>query len=657
MKRNKDKRSSNERTAGFSSISWFVFLLDKLSFAIYQAISNGFFGKIFTSYSQKQNAFEQGFIKNYSQGGTKQKSYFRKVKEYFSRSFEESRFIQRMEKRAYGFLSVPLKSWGSFLFFFGVYTVLVYLVRWMVPGLAQSEFSFVMTGIACCILAIPLLLTRDNIATAIVKGRIPRSIFIDGLGFREETFDIPAKNNRSRSNISFFLGMLFGILTLFVNPIHILVTVVFLIGVLLIFSNPEIGVIFALFLAPFMSIFSSPAVVLGMLVLLTSFSYAVKLIRGKRILKIELVDLAVVLFFLTLYFSGAISAGGKQGYWEVVLSCVLMLGYFLVVNLMRTEKWIRRCILTLVSSGTIVAIIGIAQYMLGLVTEGAWLDLTHFSNIKGRVVSVFENPNILASYLLLILPFSLFLLTRAKQKKTKFVSLFSIASILLCIILTWSRGAWLASLACVLLFALIYSRKTLRNLFFLGFAIPFLSFLLPQSIVGRFTSIGNFSDSSTAYRVYTWKGNLQAIKDYFWSGIGYGNSAYRAIYPQYAYAGIEAAQHSHSLYLQILLGMGVGGLLIFLTVIVLHAQMSLEYIKTAKDQGSRLTVAAVMGALLAALVMGVFDFVWYNYRVFFLFWGVLAIGCACVRIGKDEQRRHEWNAYMESDQASLDLNL
>ena len=652
------KQSKNELgKPQFSTVSLIIFWLDKLSSAIYDALCNGIFGKFFTSYSRQQNDFEHGFLKNHFQSGTKLKFYFRKIKEYLSKSFEESRLIYHLGTKSRSLLSLPLKSCGSFLFSFGVYTILVYLLKWFVPDLMAADIQFAMIGILCCIFSIPLMLSHDNIAASIVKGRITRSIFIDGLGFREETFRITTEKGKAKVNIMMLLGMISGIITLFLNPIYILVSILIVIGIALVLSTPEIGVMFALFFAPFFSIFSSPAILLGMLILLTSISYAIKLIRGKRILKIELFDFTVLLFLLVLYFSGAITAGGRQGYHEALLSCVLMFGYFLVVNLMRTEHWLRRCILALVSSGTVVAIIGILQYVLGLMTAGAWLDLNYFSNIKGRVVSVFENPNVLASYLLLILSFSLFLLMQAQCRKTKFICFFSTISILLCIILTWSRGAWLAALACLVLFALIYSRKTLRNLFLLGFAVPFLPFLLPKSITGRFMSIGNLADSSISYRVYTWKGSLRAIGDYFWSGIGYGTSAYQEIYPQYAYAGIEAAQHSHSLYLQILLGLGFGGLLIFLMVVFLFMQMSFEYIKNAKDTSSQLITVSVICSVVATLVMGIFDFVWYNYRVFFLFWIVLALGCACIRIGLDKQRRHAWNSESESDHASLDLTL
>ena len=140
-------------------------------------------------------------------------------------------------------------------------------------------------------------------------------------------------------------------------------------------------------------------------------------------------------------------------------------------------------------------------------------------------------------------------------------------------------------------------------------------------------------------------------------GVGYGNAAYSEIYPQFAYAGMEAAEHSHSLFLQILFGMGIGGLLIFLVVLFLSAQMNLEYLKNCKNAESRLMVLAAFCALTAALVMGLFDFIWYNYRVFFLFWTVLAFACACVRVGNAEKQRHAVQEYYESNQAAMELDL
>lgn len=656
MKKHKAEFSDRSKTE-IAPFSLLVFLLDRLTDAIYHGVSNGFFGKIFTAYSKEQAMFHEGFLKNHFSSGTKLRFYFRKIREYISGSFESSFFLNKIQAFMRGLLATSLKNFGNALFAFGVYTVLIYFIRLFLPGLTPSDAGVAITGAVICLVSVPMMLSRDHIAGAVGKASITRALFVDAFGYREESFEARVKNSRTKSNVLLLFGMLLGLLTLYVHPLSIVLALTALVCVALILSSPEIGVILAIALCPFFSIFQSPAIFLGLLVLVTVISYGIKLIRGKRILKMELMDLSVLVFMLMLYFSGAITAGGVLGFHEALLSATLMFGYFLVVNLMRTEQWLQRCVLAFVSSGTVVAVLGILQYAFGMTMPDAWVDSSYFSEIQGRATSVFENPNILAFYLVMILPFSLWVLTKAQGKKAMLVNLFAVGTIVLCIVLTWSRGAWLAAILSVLLFALIYSKKTLRWLFLLCFFIPFLPFFLPESVTKRFLSIGNLSDSSTLYRVYTWKGSLRTLREYWLGGIGYGPTAYQEIYPQYAFAGIEAAEHSHNLYLQIFIGMGIGGFLIFLAVMLLWSQMNLEYLKNAKDRGKKTMVAAAICAVVALLIMGLFDFPWYNYRIFFLFWCIMAFSCACIRVANEDERRHGFTNEAAEYSATMDISI
>ena len=96
-------------------------------------------------------------------------------------------------------------------------------------------------------------------------------------------------------------------------------------------------------------------------------------------------------------------------------------------------------------------------------------------------------------------------------------------------------------------------------------------------VLRRFLSITNLFDSSISYRIYTWRGTLNMIGDHWFQGIGYGNDAFATVYPNYAYAGMESAQHSHSLFLQIIATMGVVTLVIFVIAIFLNIQKCFEY--------------------------------------------------------------------------------
>ena len=656
MKKRKEKTADAEQGNVYVRVSLIFSLLDYIRAFFGKKISGGFFGKLLTSYSREQKAFEEGFLKHHFSNENRLKPYTRKIRYHISGALEGSWFVNACKRLTEKCLRIPLKMCGTGLFSFGIYTTLVYFIRLLVPGLEQSALSFALSGIGICVVSIPMMLSKDSVAAAVGNSVILRMLFSGAFGLRDECYEVSAYNHRIGGSILVFFGLFFGALTLFVHPLIIIGVFLLLIILAVIFATPEIGVICAVFFLPFFSIFEYPSMIFSLIILTVGVSYLLKLLRGKRILKMELMDLAVVTFALTLFLSGAISSGGTEGYYEVILCFVLMTGYFLVVNLMRTVAWLNRLIYTFVSSGTIVALIGVAQYVLGVFNETSWMDGRYFSDIRGRVTSVFDNPNVLGMYLCMVFPFALYVLSRCRQKNERFLCRVSVGLILLCAVLTWSRGAWLAILITGIVYALVSSKKAVRVLFFCIFSIPFLPMILPYSVINRFTSIVNLADSSLQYRLYTWKGSFRVLKDNLWGGIGYGNTAFQEIYPQYAYAGIEAAEHSHNLFLQIMVGMGIGGLLVFLTVVFLVYQMNLEHMKRSKDVQTKAIVLAALCSFTAILIMGIFDFVWYNYRVFFLFWMVLAVACAGTRVGNAEEQRRRFITNTSEYQATMDID-
>ncbi len=663
MKKQKNDGQENkkERTVSKvfrpSSISLIFFLLDKLSDKIYNALCNGFFGKIFTSYTAEQCAFEQCAIKKKIIGAKRVTAVFHRVREYLAKSFETSFFLKKLNKVGKSFLTIPLKCFGNFFLSFGIYTTLIFFLKWIIPTMETETVGFGFCGLVSCSIGLPMMLSRNSIARSILESKISHFIFIELLGFRKEALEAPPHHRRLVSNIMVLSGMLLGLLTIFVHPLHILLAFVLVIGVALLFFTPEIGIVVAILFLPFFYFMPSPSIALGLLILATSISYVIKVVRGKRIFKLELIDVAILAFGLVLLSTSTVSAGGKNGYNEVLITFVLLFGYFLTVNLMRTKQWLKRCTLCMVFSGTITALCGILQYVTKNFHAGAWLDPVYFSDIQGRSDSLFENPNVLASYLVLVFPFALALFARSKNIKERFLYGFSVLSILLCSIFTWSRGAWIGMLIGFLIFALMHSRKTVRYLLLGVLFVPLLSFFIPETVTQRFTSIGNLSDSSSLYRLYTWKGSFRVIAEFFLGGIGYGSSAYRAVYPQFAYAGIEAAEHSHNLWLQVWIGVGFSGVILLIFAMFLFFQMNLEHAKNSMNQTNRSMIVASICAIAAALVMGCFDFIWFNYRIFFAFWFIVGLSCAHTRLGQDELRRVEYMGNTEKNTATLDITL
>ncbi len=639
---------------GLAAFSIIVYLLDKLSDKIYNALINGFFGYIFTSYSNELTAYRNGFVVSCFKSDSRSRRILRTVREYLSRSFDTSFILSKLRHLICRLAFVPLKLYGSFFLSFGSYTLLVYFVHLALPVTGKADSDYIFIGAAICLLALPMYFSSLSLAEAVRRGRITSALFVDVFGYKDESFEDKYNKKLSRPAISVLLGLCAGLSTLVMHPFILLSLMLGIVIASIIMVTPEVGVVLALFGLPFFSIFDNPTLILTALVLVTSLSYAIKIVRGKRILRLELLDIAVLFFILIILFSGAVSVGGRASYDAALMSCVLAFGYFLVVNLVRTQAWLKRCSMALVSSGAIVSLIGVLQYMLGYSVNN-WLDRSYFPDIAGRATALFDNPNYLGAYLALILPIAVFRAVSAKNASAKVLGFITCTLMTVCAVLTWSRGTWLALIISLTIFFLIFSKKTMRALYCLLLSVPFLPFVLPSNVVSRFMSIGNMTDSSTSYRVYTWLGSIELLKDNFWGGIGYGAEAFATLYPAYAYAGMESAVHSHSLYLQIMISMGIGGIICFALILLFYFQKTLEYFKSPVSHESMLFCAAALCSVIALSIMGLFDYVWYNYSVFFLFWTVMALGIAAIRIGKRELARHEMPVTASECAAAVDI--
>ncbi len=640
----KIKEKSQNALSGLASVSFFIALVDWLWELVYNALVNGLFGKIFASYSTIQAGFSKGVLGKLARGKYGLRRFLKKIRRFLAENIEAG-FFSRASKRAIKYsVSLPLSSYGNFFLFFGVYTIVVYFIKLLVPGVQNAGTDYLITGIITAVVSVPMMFSRAAVSTCVKKSVIGKMIFQGAFGFSDELFSVTNTKVKGKGNLMLVLGLVVGLLTFFVHPLNIIFAVFAVIVLCIIATAPEVGVILTIILIPILSFVKYPTIALCVLIFITAFFYLLKLIRGKRVFRLEVVDAFVVLFGFIIMFSNIFSAGREEGTKSVLVTCTLLVGYFLLVNLMRTEKWIKRCIYAMVGSAAFVSVIGIGEFILGTKSsDSTWLDASLFSDIKLRVVSLFENPNVLSVFLVIIFPLALALRIISTKNNEKLLSTLICALIILCTVLTWSRGAWLGLLIGAVIFFIMYSKKTIRFFGLLLLLIPFSPMLIPSSVLNRFLSITNLADSSISYRLYTWKGTISMIGKYLWGGIGFGNEAFQNVYPHYAYAGMETAQHSHSLFLQILAGTGIVGLIVFAIVMLLSFQKCFEYIKSPENKQSRVFVSAVISALVSALVMGMFDYIWYNYRVFYIFWVILAVGCAFVRVGNSEILRKQAN--------------
>lgn len=475
---------------------------------------------------------------------------------------------------------------------------------------------------AICALCIPLLYCKktlsESLCNSLIAGgllfsfcRLPEPILTDGPKGKERTL----------------LAVGFALLCVSVRYFFPSVSVFLLIGtwvlLRLLLAVPELCTVAVLFGLPFFNLFSHSTVILLASVAVIGMGWLQKVAAGRRTVRFELPDLFVLLFGILFVASGLLGEGGKASALAGSTFAFLLSGWFFTRNLLQSSLWRNRAIGAICLSSAICSAYGVFRYFAGK-EPLAWVDLSRFSDIGGRVCATFSNPNVLSVYLLLTLPFFWVKLAETgKPRIRRFLYAIGSGTVGLCLVLTWSRGAWLGLIASSVFFLLCCSRKTAGSLFLIPLPVALAAPFLPHSLSNRFFSIGSLSESSIRYRLYTWRGVLRMLRAYP-LGIGVGDVAFTSVFPRYAVSGTERVMHTHNLFLQIATQLGLFGLLLFLLFLLVTVLCTAFVLKSAIGQ-NRVVAIGAASALIGVGIMGFFDDVWYHYGMFYLFFAVVAL--------------------------------
>jgi O-antigen ligase len=303
------------------------------------------------------------------------------------------------------------------------------------------------------------------------------------------------------------------------------------------------------------------------------------------------------------------------------LSLVIL--YLVTVSLRIEKKELNWIFASAILGGCIAAAIGSYQFYHGVAWGG---DVSRGSLVMGAEAA---DPNTFAATLLL--PFSLamgyFLAARDWTKKV--VTASAGAILVFGILVSMSRGAFLAVLAIAVVYFYRFNLRRRRMLGILAFSfLPLL--VIPHSFFTR------FQDTSGAGRVDVWQAGLMSLKTYGIWGAGFDNFA--SVYSNVAgYAGrfMGYTRDSHNTYLEIGVDLGILGLGFFFAAVTsqLRAVGS-----RAKALQACIPVMACEAACWAAMVSALFgNLIWRKF--FWLPWMLLAVS---VRLRNEEQAAVEF---------------
>lgn len=378
-----------------------------------------------------------------------------------------------------------------------------------------------------------------------------------------------------------------------------------------------------------------PTMAVLCLVLIGFFSLIVRFgLNSAQKLKYAPVNKYLVLFCFVYLIAALTSVTVSGSLYSGLIMILFVLFALAFDNSITSRRQIDFTVMLLVLVGTAVALYGLYQYFFyDPANAGSWIDSDMFSDITNRVYSTLDNPNVLAEYLLLITPFAAACFLNGKKFWKKAFYLCCLAAMIVCMVLTFSRGGYIGLiLAAAVFIVMLDARFILVGIL----ALVALYFVLPQTIIERFASIGNMSDGSTSYRVFIWLGTIAMLKDYWLSGIGPGNAAFNSVYPAYGYNTISAP-HAHNLYLQLMCDAGILGLILFLLIVFSYFRTAFTAFSSERDKPSRIYLIAAVSAVSGFLLQGMTDYSFYNNRVTLFFWVIIGLGAALTRRSKMEE--------------------
>ncbi|WP_026761062.1 O-antigen ligase family protein [Selenomonas ruminantium] len=241
---------------------------------------------------------------------------------------------------------------------------------------------------------------------------------------------------------------------------------------------------------------------------------------------------------------------------------VYVLTYFVVGQNVRSVRQVKELLLVIGMAAVFVLLYGFYQFIFGIdISAMKWVDGDAFPELRKRVFSTWENPNILAGYLdiIICLAFGLFIKAGTKQKRIVLGVLLAAGAA--CLAMTYARGACLVIAVIFAVYGMLKDWRVLAAC--VGVAVLLL--VADPVLYERLTSVFTKVDTSSEMRLAFWESTVAMIQDHPFLGIGWG--AYWMVYPEYDFylqgADIRIV-HAHNMYLNYAAEIGVPGMLAFM---------------------------------------------------------------------------------------------
>lgn len=255
-----------------------------------------------------------------------------------------------------------------------------------------------------------------------------------------------------------------------------------------------------------------------------------------------------------------------------------------------------------------------------------FLSTSQANNYLDFLPNASIHPNVLSGALLLIIPFCIsFVLWIPTTKSLLYRMLFAclLTGFLILLVLTQSRGAYLAFGCSIWTMVFIYYRRYRYLNIVVTAALLYLCFIM----IARTYVPEQFRYSIVMIaqeRLMIWQSSLEAIKDFPYTGIGAGKftEVISELYP--SLLDMQRYPHAHNIFLQVGLDLGLPGLIIYVALLINLSYMLFRTLSKAHNDDYPFVVASA-GSLVGVIFHGLIDAVTWGTKISFLPWLLFAL--------------------------------
>ncbi len=395
--------------------------------------------------------------------------------------------------------------------------------------------------------------------------------------------------------------------------------------------------------------------------ILLLFIVCLKKIWQQRSQIYNLQSISLFLFLILAFVSLIQAENFTWGLRKIIFFISIFPLYFLSLVLIDNWLKVKKVIGILAKGAGLIALIGLFQFLSSFVfgLENVYrfwainilpifsgfnlgtMILAYPSwlvNIGGQTImrafSLFSDPHMFSFYLGLTLPLVVGLKgVRSPTPKLLGVGLLTPLLIFFALLLTFTRGAYLAIIITLLVLSFLvwYYLKDKRIALLL--CLPLLIFILPITPVSdRFYSSFDLNEGSNVGRLEMWQRAGEAGLNNLWLGVGLGNYSLK-VEPELDYRNPATA---HNFYLDIFSEMGVFALVVWL-VFVLETirQLFLKLKEPNIRQEEKYASLGLIGSLVYFLSHSFFETAVYQPSLLALLMVILAISSKIIYVSKD----------------------